>query len=65
MAEICVKCFRQECEEYDELFIERGWVISKDADLCETCGEWKPVVVKRKKLCFLYQLVARKQGGGG
>jgi len=59
MAELCVKCYQQECEEMGEPFAERGLVISKDADLCETCGEWKPVVVRQKKLHFLYLLTAR------
>ena len=61
MAELCVKCFQQECEELDEPFTKRGYIISKDADLCETCGEWKPVVVRRKKLYFLYQLAAPRK----
>jgi len=59
MAKLCVKCYQQECEEMGEPFAERGLVISKDDDLCETCGEWKPVVVRQKKLWFLYQLMAR------
>ena len=60
MAEICMACFRREFEELGEIFTERGWIISKDADLCETCGEWKPVVVRRKKLYFIFALFGKK-----
>ena len=60
MAELCVDCMRKECKEYGEPFIERGWIISDDDDLCETCGEMKPVIVRQKKLHFLYQMTARK-----
>ena len=40
MAEFCKDCFKKMCP---------GWLIisvSKEEDLCEGCGEWKPVVIE-------------------
>ncbi len=41
MAEFCLECLR----ELDEInYKEKDFIISKDLDLCEGCGEWKHVV---------------------
>ena len=39
MAEFCKDCFKKMCPD---------WIItevSRENDLCEGCGEWKPVVI--------------------
>lgn len=41
MAEFCKECFLN--KENEQI------VMSEDDDLCEGCGEFKPVVVKIKK----------------
>jgi hypothetical protein len=48
MAEICVDCMEKRFKKRGGHFSKREWVISRDFDLCEWCGEYKPVVVKRK-----------------
>ncbi len=43
MAEFCLDCWNKlngTCDTEDD------WVISKDLDLCEGCGQWKHVVEK-------------------
>lgn len=43
MAEFCKECFLEICR----VDLKKKKIItSKDLDLCETCGEWKHVVVK-------------------
>lgn len=45
MAEFCLQCFNDLNEsEYTENEVE----LSNDFTLCETCGEYKPVVIKIK-----------------
>ncbi|MGN0106305.1 MAG: hypothetical protein ACI4A5_01240 [Hominilimicola sp.] len=43
MAEFCKECFMEIC---DVDLKKEKIITSKDLDLCETCGEWKHVVVK-------------------
>ena len=43
MAEFCAECFSK---IFDEKVTERNYILSKDFDLCEECGEWKRVVVR-------------------
>lgn len=35
---------------------ERDWVLSDDLDLCEGCGQWKPVLVTVRRHKLLYDL---------
>ncbi|MBR1969728.1 MAG: hypothetical protein IKA17_05180 [Clostridia bacterium] len=45
MAEYCLDCFnKMNGTDYDEY----DFVVSKDLDLCEGCGEWKPVVITKR-----------------
>lgn len=43
MAEFCKECLM---EIYGVDLKKKKIIMSKDLDLCENCGEWKPVVVK-------------------
>lgn len=43
MAEFCKECFMEIC---DVDLKKEKIITSKDFNLCETCGMWKPVVVK-------------------
>lgn len=49
MSEICLKCLN---ELLGTNYSKRKFIISKDLDLCEECGEWKNIVVARKKGYF-------------
>ena len=46
MAEFCPECWNKingTCED------ERKYILSKDLELCEGCGEWKKVIVIVRK----------------
>ena len=53
MAEFCLDCWNKLCEKN---FTERDYILSRDLDLCEECGEWKPVIVRVRRLPALYGL---------
>ncbi len=46
MAEFCLDCWNKINETNDE---ESKFVMSKELDFCEGCGEWKYVIVSEKK----------------
>lgn len=46
MAEYCVKCFSKIFNEKPK---KGKYILSKEPDLCEGCGEWKQVVVRFKR----------------
>ena len=46
MAEFCLKCWNKINRTNDD---ERDLVMSKDLDFCEGCGEWKHVVIRKRK----------------
>ncbi|MDR0916259.1 MAG: hypothetical protein LBN02_03620 [Oscillospiraceae bacterium] len=56
MAEICVDCMKKSARKNGEPFSEREWVISDDADICEWCGEYKRVIIKRRENLLLKML---------
>lgn len=43
MAEFCRECF---FKTFEVDLKKKKIILSKDLELCETCGEWKNVVVK-------------------
>jgi len=42
MAEFCLECWKRINEETGE---GKRYILSNDLDLCEGCGEFKPVVI--------------------
>ena len=46
MAEYCLECFN---EMNGTDYTEKDYVISDDLELCEGCGEYKNVVITRRK----------------
>lgn len=46
MAEFCLECYKRINGMADG---ERRYILSKDLDLCEGCGKWKPVVVQERR----------------
>lgn len=50
MAEFCLACWNDWNKKNDppEMFI-----LSKEPDICEGCGQWKPVIVAVRKGCIL------------
>ena len=55
MAEFCLECFNK-LENAN--YTERDFILTDedDLDLCEGCGEWKRVVIVRRKHKLLYDL---------
>jgi hypothetical protein len=33
----------------------KKYIISKDFDLCEECGQMKPVIIRMRTLCILHE----------
>ncbi|MBS1474053.1 hypothetical protein [Massiliimalia massiliensis] len=46
MAEFCLECWNWLNRRNDP---EKDYIISKDLDLCEGCGEWKHVIVMKRE----------------
>lgn len=53
MAEICLDCWNKINETEDD---EKKYVLSKEFDLCEECGEWKPVIIMERKAYYMRKL---------
>ena len=55
MGELCLACLNKldntNCTERDYILTDED-----DLDLCEGCGEWKRVVIVRRKHKLLYDL---------
>ncbi len=52
MAEFCLECWNEINGVEDS---ERKYIISKDLDLCEGCGEWKPVIIMERKAYYIHK----------
>ena len=59
MAEFCLDCWNK---LNNSSFTEREYVLSDEPDLCEECGEWKPVIVTVRRFPALYTLRQRLFG---
>ena len=46
MAEFCLACWNKIMDTDDPA---KKYIISRDLDLCEECGQWKPVIVRIKR----------------
>ena len=46
MSELCLECLNQLMGTND---LPQKYIISRNEDLCEECGEWKPVVIAIKR----------------
>lgn len=53
MAEFCLECWNK---LNSSNFTEKEYVISREPDLCEECGQWKPVIVRVRRFPALYVL---------
>ncbi len=49
MAELCLDCLSEFTGRKEK---KRKYVLSKDLDLCDNCGEWKNVVVMTKRAYY-------------
>ncbi len=53
MAEFCLECWNKINGNRDK---KTKYVLSKDLDLCEGCGEWKHVIVAERSFFDGYML---------
>ncbi|MBS5702908.1 MAG: hypothetical protein KHW93_03605 [Butyricicoccus pullicaecorum] len=53
MAEFCLDCWNM---INNTKYTERDWVLSRGLELCEGCGEYKQVIVRERRLKFLYDI---------
>ena len=51
MAEFCLDCWNKLSKRN---FTEKEYVLSKELDLCEECGQWKPVIIRVRRCPWLY-----------
>lgn len=58
MAEFCLECWNA---LNDTKYTERDLVLSRFPDLCEGCEQYKKVVVRERRLKFLYDMRKRKK----
>ncbi|MBQ2897976.1 MAG: hypothetical protein IJE46_06645 [Clostridia bacterium] len=55
MAEFCLDCWNRMNGTCDS---EEEYIISKDLDLCEGCGQWKHVIVAKKEFYYHYYMLS-------
>ena len=53
VAEFCLECWKKINEIEDDSI---KFVLSRESDLCEECGEYKRVVIGERRRTFLYHL---------
>lgn len=52
MSEICLDCWNNMNESKDN---EKKYILSRDLDLCEGCGEWIPVIIMERKVYYIHK----------
>ena len=52
MAKFCLECWNKINEREDS---PKKYVLTKDLELCEGCGEWKKVIVAERKFYYAYK----------
>ena len=59
MAEICLECWRKLSEQREPRW---KYVLSRELDLCEECGEWKRVIVRERFVVpwFLLRIIDKE-----
>ena len=53
MAEFCLDCWNKINGTEDS---DRKYILSKDLDMCEDCGEWKSVIIMKRKAYYKHKL---------
>ena len=59
MAELCLECLRKHSEKRE---LRWKYILSKELDLCEECGQWKRVIVRERFVVpwFLLRIIYKK-----
>ena len=59
MSEFCLECWNK---INDTSIRKKDVILSSELDLCEGCGQWKPVIVRFTKWYCLKERLQRKRG---
>lgn len=54
MAEFCLECWEEINPDYE---IPANYILSKELELCEGCGEWKHVLEPKQRFSLLRKLL--------
>ena len=59
MAEICLECWRKLSDKREPRW---KYVLSRELDLCEECGEWKRVIVRERFVLpwFILEMIQKQ-----
>lgn len=59
MSEICLECFRKLSEEPEPRW---KYILSRELDLCEECGEMKRVIVRARFIMpyFIWKMIYKE-----
>jgi len=52
MAEFCLECWNKINNGKDD---EKNYILSKELELCEECGEWKHVIIAERRCYYEYR----------
>jgi len=52
MAEFCLNCWNKMNESEDS---KKKYILSKELDLCDGCGEWRPVIIMERKAYYTHK----------
>lgn len=55
MAEFCLKCWNKMYKTNDD---ESKFILSKELDFCEGCGEWKHVIIREREVSLLQKFLS-------
>ena len=55
MAEFCLQCWNKMYKTNDD---ESKFILSKELDFCEGCGEWKHVIVREREVSLLQKFLS-------
>ncbi len=58
MAEFCLDCWNKLNGTHST---ERDYILSDDLDLCEGCGQFRPVIEKARSFKWFYDLWHKKR----
>ena len=54
MAEFCIACWNRISKTNAE---EKMYILSRDLDLYEGCGQWKPVIIRQRMRYVIKDIV--------
>lgn len=53
MAEFCLECWNR---LNDTEYSKKKYIISEELELCEGCGEYKPIIIMERRAYYMHKL---------